>query len=132
MPEAGIEPAHLSVRNFLPTSAFAAVLQFAGGARLHHSLAAAGARRLLSTPSQAGLGLGLGSALARIPKHPGLSPSLTGFTSDVSLRRLKLFKSPVSTDFTTCSGLLIPDTDLGENLAVREVSDEQAATYVFH
>ncbi len=44
---------------------------------------------------------GLGSALARIPGHPGLSPTLTGFTSDVSLRRLKLFKSLVSTNFTT-------------------------------
>ncbi|SER53016.1 hypothetical protein SAMN05216409_1363, partial [Pseudomonas lutea] len=30
-----------------------------------------------------------------------------------------------------CSGLLILDTDLGENLADREVSDEQAATYFF-
>ncbi|MNF96417.1 hypothetical protein D3C84_792080 [compost metagenome] len=103
VPEAGIEPARLSAGDFLPTSAFAAALRIAGrswaGARLHHSLAAVGARRLLSTPSQAGLGLG--SALARIPKHPGLSPNLTGFTSDVSLRRLKLFKSPVSTDFTT-------------------------------
>ena len=28
--------------------------------------------------------------------------------------------------------LLIPDTDLGENLAVREASDEQATTYDFH
>ena len=30
-----------------------------------------------------------------------------------------------------CSGLLIPDTDLGENVRHREVSDEQATTYVF-
>ncbi len=44
---------------------------------------------------------GLGSALARMPEHPGLSPTLTGFTSGVSPRRLKLFKSLVSTDFTT-------------------------------
>ena len=43
--------------NFHPTSTFAAALLNAGrswsGARLHHSLAAVGARRLLSTPSQA-------------------------------------------------------------------------------
>lgn len=70
------------------------------GARLHHSLAAVGARRLLSTPSLA-LMPGLGSALARMSEHPGLSPTLTGFTSGVSPRRLKLFKSLVSTDFTT-------------------------------
>ena len=36
-----------------------------------------------------------------MPGHPGLSPTLTGFTSGVSTRRLKLFKSLVSTDFTT-------------------------------
>ncbi len=57
VPEAGIEPARLSARDFLPTSTFAAALLNAGrswsGARLHHSLAAVGARRLLSTPSQA-------------------------------------------------------------------------------
>ena len=69
------------------------------GARLHHSLAAVGARRLLSTPSQPGgwTWLGVGSDA----RHPGLSPTLTGFTSGVSTRRLKLFKSLVSTDFTT-------------------------------
>ena len=57
VPEAGIEPARLSARDFLTTSTFAAALLNAGrswsGARLHHSLAAVGARRLLSTPSQA-------------------------------------------------------------------------------
>ena len=56
VPEAGIEPARLSARDFLTTSTFAAALLNAGrswsGARLHHSLAAVGARRLLSTPSQ--------------------------------------------------------------------------------
>ena len=41
--------------------------------------------------------LGVGSDA----RHPGLSPTLTGFTSGVSPRRLKLFKSLVSTDFTT-------------------------------
>jgi len=35
------------------------------GARLHHSLAAVGARRLLSTPSREPFDSGLGSALAR-------------------------------------------------------------------
>jgi|GEM_PF-2936312 len=57
VPEAGIEPARLAARDFLATSAFAATLRNAGcswsGARLHHSLAAVGARRLLSTPSRA-------------------------------------------------------------------------------
>lgn len=69
------------------------------GARLHHSLAAVGARRLLSTPSQpcGWAWLGVGSDAM----HPGRSPTLTGVTSGVSPRRLKLFKSLVSTDFTT-------------------------------
>lgn len=53
VPEAGIEPACLSARDFLTTSTFAAALCNAGrswsGARLHPSLAAVGARRLLST-----------------------------------------------------------------------------------
>ena len=31
----------------------------------------------------------------------------------------------------SCSGLLIPDTDLGENPRHQEVFDEQATTYVF-
>ncbi|MCA8467122.1 hypothetical protein LGN31_14860, partial [Burkholderia cepacia] len=31
----------------------------------------------------------------------------------------------------TCSGLMNPDTDLGENGRHEEVSDEQATTYVF-
>ncbi|WP_143261259.1 hypothetical protein, partial [Burkholderia cenocepacia] len=30
-----------------------------------------------------------------------------------------------------CSGLMNPDTDLGENGRHEEVSDEQATTYVF-
>lgn len=30
-----------------------------------------------------------------------------------------------------CSGLMNPDTDLGENDRYEEVSDEQATTYVF-
>ncbi|RQS25645.1 hypothetical protein DIE03_25335 [Burkholderia sp. Bp8992] len=35
------------------------------------------------------------------------------------------------TDDTACSGLMNPDTDLGENGRHEEVSDEQATTYVF-
>ena len=31
-----------------------------------------------------------------------------------------------------CSGLLIPDTNLGENDRHREVSDDKATSYVFH
>lgn len=59
VPEVGLEPTSLAAVDFLPTSAFAAVLPRAGrswsGARLHRSAAinrfAVGARRLLSTPS---------------------------------------------------------------------------------
>ena len=73
VPEAGIEPARLSARDFLATSTFAAALLDAGrswpGARLHHSHAAVGARRLLSTPSQtaawAWLGVGSGTEASR-------------------------------------------------------------------
>ena len=75
------------------------------GARLHHSLAAVGARRLLSTPSHEPFDSGLGSALARTFAHPGRSPNLTGFTFGVSSGGLKFFKSLVSTNFTTRAGL---------------------------
>ncbi len=64
VPEAGIEPARLAARDFLTTSAFAASARcWWSGARLHLSLAALGARRLLSTPSRAGAWawLGVGS-----------------------------------------------------------------------
>lgn len=64
------------------------------GARLHLSLLALGARRLLSTPSKAPLGakawLGISSDL-----RPGPSPSLTGFTSGVSPEGLKFGLSPL-------------------------------------
>ena len=98
VPEAGIEPARLSARDFLTTSTFAAALLNAGrswsGARLHHSLAAVGARRLLSTPSEEPFGsrawLGISSDL-----RPGPSPSLTGFTSGVSPGGLKFGLSPL-------------------------------------
>ncbi len=64
------------------------------GARLHHSLSAVGARRLLSTPSEEPFGsrawLGISSDL-----RPGPSPSLTGFTSGVSPGGLKFGLSPL-------------------------------------
>ena len=64
------------------------------GARLHHSLSALGARRLLSTPSKEPFGsrawLGISSDL-----RPGPSPSLTGFTSGVSPGGLKFGLSPL-------------------------------------
>jgi|GEM_PF-7042015 len=64
------------------------------GARLHHSLSALGARRLLSTPSEGPFGsrawLGISSDL-----RPGPSPSLTGFTSGVSSGGLKFGLSPL-------------------------------------
>ncbi|NYT23172.1 hypothetical protein H0A73_06125 [Alcaligenaceae bacterium] len=85
VPETGIEPVRLAARDFLPTSAFAASA---------HALFVG-----WSTPSPWPVGCrcppsalytfpavlaGLGSALARMPEHPGLSPNLTGFTSGVS------------------------------------------------
>ncbi len=91
------------------------------GARLHHSLVALGARRLLSTPSQT---LGLGSALARLQQQSGRSPNLTGFTSGVSPRRLKLFKSLVSTDFTTRAVCLL------HSKAIVFTADVRASTRV--
>lgn len=103
VPEAGIEPAHLSARDFLTTSTFAATLLTAGcswsGARLHHSLAAVGARRLLSTPSQtfawAWLGVGSATKAARaFAEFDGRH--FEGFPS-----KAQIFKSLVSTDFTT-------------------------------
>ena len=64
------------------------------GARLHHSLSALGARRLLSTPSEKPFSfrawLGISSDL-----RPGPSPSLTGFTSGVSPGGLKFGLSPL-------------------------------------
>ena len=69
VPEAGIEPA----RPFL-VEGFSYHFDFRrqrkrcswSGARLHHSLATVGARRLLSTPSIEPFGSRLGSALARM------------------------------------------------------------------
>ena len=98
VPEVGLEPTSLAAEDFLPTSAFAAVPHRAGrswsGARLHHSLAAVGARRLLSTPSLGSFDprawLGISSNL-----RSGPSPSLTGFTSGVSPGGLKFGLSPL-------------------------------------
>jgi hypothetical protein len=64
------------------------------GARLHHSLATLGARRLLSTPSHEPFDSGFGSALARTLARPGRSPNLTGFTFGVSSGGLKLLQVP--------------------------------------
>ncbi|MNS52895.1 hypothetical protein D3C72_856310 [compost metagenome] len=67
VPETGIEPVRPCGRGiFLPLrlSPPARVRCSWSGARLHHSLAAVGARRLLSTPSPV-FQSGLGSALAR-------------------------------------------------------------------
>ena len=70
MPEAGLEPARrMRSRDFPAASAFAAGAGLArrswSGARLHPSLAAVGARRLLSTPSGASRRLGSVSARSR-------------------------------------------------------------------
>ncbi|WP_303876527.1 inositol monophosphatase family protein, partial [Stutzerimonas kunmingensis] len=48
-------------------------------------------------------------------------------------RNGQILKSSISTLQlgADCSGLLIPDTDLGENPRHQEVFDEQATTYVF-
>jgi hypothetical protein len=72
VPEAGIEPARPRGRGiFLPLrlSPPTRMRCLWSGARLHHSLAAVGARRLLSTPSQpldwAWLGVGSGAEASR-------------------------------------------------------------------
>ncbi len=89
-------------RDFRTTSAFAAGEDAVRGLEHAFTLApcALGARRLLSTPSAPHSPGRLGSALARTG-DPGLSPNLTGATPGVSPRRAQLFKSLVSTDFTT-------------------------------
>ena len=97
VPEAGIEPARLAARDFLPASAFAA-----GGFSRRKKPPFVG----WSTPSPWPCGfrrppsalytflrwqawLGVGRARGR-----GRSPNLTGFTPGVSARRLKLFQVP--------------------------------------
>ncbi len=60
---AGLEPAHLSARDFLTTIAFATFTVSWSGLYLHHSIATLDARRLVSTPSTVFL-LKLGSVLA--------------------------------------------------------------------
>src|SRR3546814_10161054 len=79
VPGTGIEPVRSKIEGFSYHFGFRRqhVCCSWSGARLHHSLTTVGARRLLSTPSQS-CKTGLGSALARMSKHPGLSPNLTG------------------------------------------------------
>lgn len=106
VPEAGIEPARLAARDFLPTSTFAASAPalFVGW----------------STPSPSPCGLrcppsalytfpwtlrsGLGSALARALARPGRSPTLTGSPQEFPPEGSNCFKSLVSTSFTTRAG----------------------------
>jgi len=114
VPGAGIEPARLAAGDFLTTSAFAATVSTQcswSGARLHHSLAALGARRLLSTPSEALYGakawLGISSDL-----RPGPSPSLTGFTSEVSPGGLKFGLSPLRLPISPPGQIGIQSTSL--------------------
>lgn len=64
------------------------------GARLHPSLSAVGARRLLSTPSPGSFAPGAWLGISS-DGRPGPSPSLTGFTSRVSPGGLKLGLSPL-------------------------------------
>ena len=69
VPEAGIEPARpFRVEGFSYRFGFRRQRERCSwsGARLHHSLAAVGARRLLSTPSLESFDPELGSALARM------------------------------------------------------------------
>jgi hypothetical protein len=69
VPEAGIEPARpFRVEGFSYHFGFRRQRERCSwsGARLHHSLAAVGARRLLSTPSLESFDPGLGSVLARM------------------------------------------------------------------
>jgi hypothetical protein len=92
VPEAGLEPAWpFGLGIFLPLRLSPPLAGSWSGARLHHGLAALGARRLLSTPSPS---RGLGSALARTPR-PGRPPSLTGYTSRISSGGLNTSLSPL-------------------------------------
>ncbi|MBV7537501.1 hypothetical protein KW842_17170, partial [Duganella sp. sic0402] len=45
--------------------------------------------------------------------------------------KFALIKNGSVDDTSLCSGLMYPDTDLGENARHGEVFDEQAETYVF-
>jgi len=64
------------------------------GARLHHSLSALGARRLLSTPSEEPFGSRAWVGIS-LDLRPGPSSSLTGFTSGASSGGLKFGLSPL-------------------------------------
>src|SRR6478609_11905484 len=101
VPETGIEPVRPRSRGiFLPLRLSPPAQGCSwSGARLHHSLAAVGARRLLSTPSPI-FQSGLGSALARnrsraFAEFDGLH--LWSFPQRAQIS----FKSLVSTNFTT-------------------------------
>src|SRR3546814_5137287 len=84
VPGTGIEPVRSKIEGFSYHFGFRRqhVCCSWSGARLHHSLTTVGARRLLSTPSQS-CKTGLGSALARMSKHPGLSPRSEEHTSEL-------------------------------------------------
>ncbi len=96
----------LRAADFLTASAFAAPDRRRSGswsgARLHHSLAAVGARRLLSTPSR-GVSPGLGSALARTDELSRASTDFDGLhLGDFSARaQVVLSESAASTNSAT-------------------------------
>lgn len=69
------------------------------GLCLHHGADAVGAPRLVSTPSRVRAWLGVAS-----DDGPGGSPNLRGFTQVLSRAWCSIFKSAVSTSFTTPAG----------------------------
>ena len=78
------------------------------------------------------------------PHHLLLLSELSGISAASKLFFVKLLQRfPEKTSFcfgvklfaselAVCSGLLIPDTNLGENDRHREVSDDKATSDVFH
>src|SRR5690606_8778658 len=79
------------------------------GARLHHSLAAVGARRLLSTPSRNSFELGLGSALARMLRASRAFADFDGRHLRGFPRRAQIASSP----------LRLPISPLGHDMDVK-------------
>ncbi|MNV17684.1 hypothetical protein D3C71_1084800 [compost metagenome] len=118
----------LRPRDFLTTSAFAASAERRSwsGARLHHSLAALGARRLLSTPSPV-FQPGLGSALARnrsraFAEFDGLHLWSFPQRAQISLSPLCLPISPLgrcAAHAEPAAGVTIPFWAQGNSLAIR-------------